>query len=258
MPMTWKWLSCACVLLLLAGCGDEQPPPDSPGTPLVGDLARGGQLYDNWWAVALVNPPEGEHPLWATRPDQESNTRKGPTTWRCKECHGWDYKGVTGAYGLGSHKTGFAGILGSSKEEAELTSLLKETHGYGAAGLSDQDIADLVAFVRGGLLDSAELIDADGLFTGSAADGATIYRQGIGENKRCAACHGQDGLESPKDDPEYEDFVGLIAVDNPWELLHKIRFGQPATKMPRGVDADVTIQQLKDLGSFSQSLPTER
>jgi len=38
-------------------------------------------------------------PLWAT---QSSNTRSGKDTWRCKECHGWDYMGVDGAYGSGS------------------------------------------------------------------------------------------------------------------------------------------------------------
>ena len=46
--------------------------------------------------------PSGDHPMWARRPDAEANSRSGADTWRCKECHGWDYKGKDGAYAKGS------------------------------------------------------------------------------------------------------------------------------------------------------------
>jgi mono/diheme cytochrome c family protein len=71
-------------------------------------LSGGGILYDMWWAVTGADEPTGDHPLWAT---QNTNTRTGPDTWRCKECHGWDYRGADGAYGSGSHFTGFVGVL---------------------------------------------------------------------------------------------------------------------------------------------------
>ncbi|MBI4316176.1 MAG: hypothetical protein HY679_09580, partial [Chloroflexi bacterium] len=95
------------------------PPATTPPEPqLTGDPVRGGLLYDTWWevidsekghseAMEGMSEPTTDHPLWKT---QTTNTRTGPDTWRCKECHGWDYKGVDGAYGGGSHKTGFAGI----------------------------------------------------------------------------------------------------------------------------------------------------
>src|SRR3989304_6104209 len=61
-----------------------------------GDPIRGGLLYDQWWDVLEVDAPAEDQPLWGT---QTTNTRSGADSWRCKECHGWDYKGVDGAYG---------------------------------------------------------------------------------------------------------------------------------------------------------------
>src|SRR3990170_2753794 len=74
-----------------------------------GDPVRGGLLYDQWWAVLGQDAPEGDQPLWVT---QDTNTRSGADTWRCKECHGWDYQGADGAYGSGSHFTDFPGVFG--------------------------------------------------------------------------------------------------------------------------------------------------
>jgi thiosulfate dehydrogenase len=79
--------------------------------PTAPSASLGGLLYDNWWAVTGADEPATDQPLWKT---QTTNTRTGADTWRCKECHGWDYKGVEGAYGSGSHKTGFKGILASA------------------------------------------------------------------------------------------------------------------------------------------------
>jgi thiosulfate dehydrogenase len=61
--------------------------------PDLWDIARGGQLYDNW-ALALDRELPGEsHPSYPP-----VGRREGGTTWRCKECHGWDYMGEDGAY----------------------------------------------------------------------------------------------------------------------------------------------------------------
>ena len=47
------------------------------------DIARGGQLYDNW-AIALDKSlPSKNHPAYPT-----IGKKKGGVTWRCKECHG--------------------------------------------------------------------------------------------------------------------------------------------------------------------------
>jgi thiosulfate dehydrogenase len=52
-------------------------------------------LYDSWWTVTGTDRPTTDQPLWQT---QTTNTRTGADTWRCKECHGWDYQGKDGAY----------------------------------------------------------------------------------------------------------------------------------------------------------------
>ncbi|MEE8170240.1 MAG: hypothetical protein V3T70_06810 [Phycisphaerae bacterium] len=81
-----------------------------PAECAAADAVRGGLPYDKYWAVTGGAEPTTDHPLWASRPDTTSNTRTGADTWRCKECHGWDYKGVSGGYASGSHRTGIAGI----------------------------------------------------------------------------------------------------------------------------------------------------
>ena len=62
------------------------------------DAAQGGRIYDKWWLAVFggVPAPTIDHPIWS---QQMTNMRSGADTWRCKECHGWDYKGVDGIYG---------------------------------------------------------------------------------------------------------------------------------------------------------------
>ena len=218
-------------------------------------LVRGGALYDRWWIVLDADAPKDDHPLWSQRPDTESNSRSGATTWRCKECHGWDYRGVAGAYGSGSHRTGFAGVAeAASKTEEQIVATILEGHGYAAVGLSEQDARDLARFINRGLIDTSTLIDANGKFTGSAEEGTSLFHDPIVGEDSCTDCHGEDGLESPWDDPEFDDFPGLVARKNPWELIHKVRFGQPGTEMP-AVLRHLSSDQLADLGAYLQTLP---
>lgn len=247
------------LLGFLVGCpvadvGNGNPPAGFTNA----DAARGGALYDAWWNVAGVTAaePTGDHPLWATRPDTTSNTRTGPDTWRCKECHGWDYKGVDGAYGGGSHRTGFAGIYGTTLSAQQTFDLIKSGHGFGAAGLTDDDIWDLAKFVLEGQIDTDTIIDAGGAFNGNESAGQMLYDSGIGTNVACAACHGADGLFIPPGAPvTFEDFVGLLANDNPWEFQHKVRFGQPGSAMPGSVAGGGTTDDVADLGAYAQTLP---
>jgi len=214
-------------------------------------------MYDKWWAVTGASMPTIEHPLWASRPDTISNTRTGADTWRCKECHGWDYKGVDGAYAGGSHRTGITGILGTTKTAQEVFDLLKDGHGYGAAGLADADIQDLATFVTEGLIDTDNILDATGAFIGDAATGQTLYDSGIGTNIGCGACHGQLGLNPPPGHPEFDAYPGMLSNENPWEFQHKVQFGHPGTAMPSSFAGGGTILDVADLGAYSQTLPQE-
>lgn len=226
------------------------------GCTLVGDLVRGGLLYDKWWEVAGVldsTEPTVDHLLWITRADSESNPRTGADTWRCKECHGWDYMGVDGAYGSGSHRTGFDGIYDTSKEK-DASDL---TEGLSAGGimdfsdyLSEQDIADLVAFMKDGLINMNTYIDlATKEVDGDAMNGETLYL-GIGD---CITCHGVDGKAIDFGDGEG---VGDVAGGNPWETLHKIRFGNPGSdpEMPSAITNGLSIQEQVDILAYSQTL----
>jgi len=226
-------------------------------------VVRGGLIYDKFWIAVETDEPTTDHPLWASRPDTESNSRTGSDTWRCKECHGWDYQGVNGAYATGSHRTGIAGIFGTTLSAQDVFDLLKNDsptttngHGYGAAGLSDADIWNAAKFVLEGQIDTDTIIDGGGAFTGTAATGQTLYDSGIGVNIGCAVCHGSDGLTPPSSASEgFDDFVGAVANGNPWEFQHKVRFGQPGTSMPSAVDGGGTSQDVADLGAYAQTIP---
>ena len=249
----------ATLLLLAVGCGDKQPSGSGAAPTEEGSVVRGGLLYDKFWNASSAPRPKETHPLWSKRPDTESNTRTGSTTWRCKECHGWDYEGVNGAYATGSHKTGFPGILGTKLSAAELLTSIAETHGYRKAGLKEAQLASLVQFVQEGVIDTKPWINEDGTFKGDAARGKTFYESGLGGNKACRACHGVDGLKPPKGAPPgYEDFVGTVAVKNPVEFLHKVRFGHPGSKMPAAADGTASLQDVIDLAAFAQTLPTKK
>ena len=127
---------------------NEKGVPDPENLPIQGaikfgeeqldqsSVSKGGRLYDNWWQEAGVDEPSGDQPLWTT---QTTNTRSGGDTWRCKECHGWDYKGAEGAYGSGSHFTGFPGVLDAQSKSlddlvADLTGGVVADHDFSAMG----------------------------------------------------------------------------------------------------------------------------
>ena len=70
-------------------------------------VARGGRLYDKFWAENKGAKPEADH---AAYPHKGGKYGKD-ASWRCKECHGWDYLSKDGAYGTGNkHFTGITGI----------------------------------------------------------------------------------------------------------------------------------------------------
>jgi thiosulfate dehydrogenase len=225
--------------------------PTVPPPP--GSVSRGGLLYDKWWKVVELDEPTEDNPIWAR---QDTNTRSGDDTWRCKECHGWDYKGSEGAYGSGSHFTGFPGVFNAQENEfdalmAQLTGGIDPEHDYSAMG--EDALTDLVSFLRAGLVDMAQFIDADtkAAIGGDAANGEDLYMAA------CTACHGEDGRMINFHDPDDPEFVGNIAVDNPWEFIHKVRAGQPGSAMPSAIANGWSMQDVIDVLTFAQGLPTE-
>jgi thiosulfate dehydrogenase len=229
------------------------PPPTSPEYELA-DATRGGKLYDRFWAVTATpaySEPTTTHPLYPA-----GGPATGSATWRCKECHGWDYIGQDGRYSSGSHYTGIAGLYPPRQTAEAAFDIIKTDHGYGAAGLSDADIWDLVRFYREAQIDIAELMAPDGSFVGDPVNGQAIYRTGINGNIPCTQCHGVDGLRPPPGFPMFREWVGLLANDNPQEFQHKVRFGHPGTMMPAAFSAKASLRQIADVSAYAQTLPS--
>jgi thiosulfate dehydrogenase len=147
-----------------------------------------------------------------------------------------------------------------------------------AYGLSDADLWDLVKFSLDGVIDTRQYVgrcsttsqpcDVSGdcpggetcepaRFIGSDLFGSIWY------SEACASCHDPSdgiggvgtGINFGSDtNPQY---VGTIAVENPWEFLHKIRFGHPGSPMPSMDLLGYSAQSAADLGAYAATLPTE-
>lgn len=214
------------------------------------NIVQGGRLYDKWWEVTETTAPTSDFdPIWST---QSTNARTGSATWRCKECHGWDYVGKDGRYSSGSHYTGFAGVWAArTQSKATVFDAIKDQGGdHDLSGvLSDSDVLNLTKFIIDGLIDMSLYIDSSGIATGVAANGQSLF------TANCASCHGADGKTIDFDSATGVQGVGWLSNDNPQETLHKIRWGAPDGMMPSMVGAGLTDQQMADILAYAQTLP---
>ncbi|GBD84738.1 cytochrome c6 [bacterium BMS3Abin02] len=215
-----------------------------------GDVVKGGLLYDKWWKVLSIDEPTGDMPLWA---NQSTNTRSGAATWRCKECHGWDYKGADGVYASGSHATGFPGIWDAQSKSYDDLKTVLTTGDHDFSVMGDAALEDLITFIQQGLVDTSKYINADKTLIGADLERGDELFDGT-----CSACHGADGTMINFGSDEEPEFVGTVASDNPWEALHKIRVGQPGTPMPAALNSGWTLQDMIDVVAHAQTLPTEK
>ena len=211
------------------------------------DLKNGALLYDNWMKLTTAKP-EGNHPLYPA-----SAKKSGKSTFRCKECHGWDYIGKDGRYNKGSHFTGIPGVFHVQTENPEeiYASLTDKNlkHNF-SEYISDSDIWDLVKFLREGQAPIEAAIDNNGQGKGNTVSGKIFY------GSQCASCHGTDGNELDfKSKKDGIQGVGWLANDNPQESIHKIRWGHPGSNMPSIItDKNLTELDAIDILTYSQSL----
>ena len=212
------------------------------------EIGFGGRLYDNWFEALAVDEPEGTHPAYPAVGQQE-----GAATWRCKECHGWDYKGRDGDYGSGSHATGIVGIQAMiGADPSAIRAIIEDdTHGYTPEMIPPEAMDRLARFVTRGQHETALYFDyATGRALGEAEPGERYY-QNI-----CAPCHGFDGKAlNFSGDPDAPEYVGTVGVQNPLEALHKIRNGQPGQPMP--ALRVLPRQDVADILAYIRTLPTE-
>lgn len=212
-------------------------------------LSAGGRIYDNWWEAL-----NKQAPVYFTHPSYPSaGQQSGAETWRCKECHGWDYKGASGVYRGGSHYTGIKGIDGAKgRDVGEIVALLRApVHGYSREMIDDEEITRVAAFVSRGQIDMENYIDlaTRQIIAGDPERGRAVFQA------NCAACHGFDGRALNWGGPGEDAFIGTEAVDVPDEVMNKILNAHPGAWMinlrPFGPDLAADVLR------YASTLPTE-
>jgi thiosulfate dehydrogenase len=220
-------LSAALAVFLVTVYAGSHRPSVGVSVPADDPLSRGGRLYDKWWAELRLPEPTDTHPAYPA-----SGAKRGSDTWRCKECHGWDYRGRDGAYRKGSHFTGIKGIrdYDGGDPAAVLRILTDDTHRYQQV-MGPRALELIAGFVVQGQIDMARHIDPQS----GEVSGADLRHGRELFNHNCARCHEEDGrYQNFSGDPADPEYVGTVAKSNPWEAWHKIRNGHPGSQMPMG------------------------
>jgi mono/diheme cytochrome c family protein len=233
-------LCSALTVLQISSIADELD--ETTGMKFV-QIANGGLLYDNW-LVQSGKKVSGNHPAYPPE-----GKIKGPDTWRCAECHGWDYKGKSGAYSEGPHYTGIVGVRSyADRDPVDIIKVLKnKTHAFGDM-LSENDYDALAQFISHGQVDVDRYIDRRTKKSkGDIANGGRIYLA------TCTACHGTDGKDVVFHTDTKPEYLGTVANNHPWETLHKIRWGHPGAPMISLVFLE--LKEQLDVLTFCQSLP---
>jgi thiosulfate dehydrogenase len=223
------------------------------------DLVEGAQIYDSWYASLNVTAPSFNMPIWSR---QSTNSRSGPDTWRCSECHGWDYKGVQGEYAFGSHKTGFLGVMASASNlsQDEIVNLLKGSkdpaHDF-SKYVNDASLQKVALFIKQGLIDDSQFIDSVSLkvINGNTDHGRQLY------TSTCAQCHGDDGKKIVFHTEGVNEYLGSVANRDPFRFLHRTRFGVAGasvagTPMAIGYELGWKPADGRDVLAYAQTLPT--
>jgi len=217
-----------------------------------GDPMRGGRLYAAWDNLVDSELPQETHPLWPTNSAGDFPVRY---TWRCINCHGWDYMGSRSRSTLTVNRSmGYPDLFGMVNKPEEdilpsLTGKITSEHDF-SAYLEEDDLRDLAAFL------SSELTLPDFI-----ADWDTFQAQGtleVGEQKFgeiCASCHGQEGEKINLNTDQNPIFLGDMAWTNPWRIAHIIRFGHLNTRVPPGELYGVPFSQQIDILAYIQTLP---
>jgi mono/diheme cytochrome c family protein/rubredoxin len=210
---------------------------------MAASVANGGRLYDDWQVHTGGQRQALAHPAYPAKAYYANSANE---TWRCKECHGWDYKGNQGQYAKGNHATGITGIQAmAGADPGKTMAVLRGTSHHFGAVLKHRDLQDLANFVSYGQIDMDTVIDLKtGLSRGDAAKGQTHYRS------MCANCHGVDGYYVAK------RHLGKVSRGDPWHSLHNMLNGHPDDTMPALRELDPNVA--KDILAHVQTLQERR
>ncbi len=227
-------------MFVFIGAGHLEAEEHLPLGYEIADIKLGGLLYDNWLKINKTSV-NNNHPLYALKEKSRADD-----TWRCKECHGWDYLG---------EKTGIIGVYHVRNKTAEevFTSLTNQSKNHNFTEfmrMSVSDVWSLVKFIREGLIDIRPMIGSNGTIEGNIKNGRVLY------SRHCMDCHGADGNKIySREEHEGTHGIGWEANADPDETLHKIRWGHPGTEMPSAIaDKNLLDQDTIDILSYCQTL----
>lgn len=230
--MAMRSLSLALVSALVASSLVASAAAKEPAGPLSekASIARGGRLYEYWAHEAGERDEIVPNPAFKTK-----DVRVDPKdTWRCVECHGWDYKG----------NNGYDGIRDSQgRNPAEIVALLKKAPHSFEGLINEGYLLDLANFVSRGQVDMASLTAQARNLKGDTKAFEDIFAT------TCANCHGLDGGRQ-RGVPQ----LGDTARHHPSKVLHVILNGHAGGNMPalRAFGPSMAIGML----AYVQTLPS--
>ncbi len=166
----------------------------------------------------------------------------------CASCHGADGNSVNPAWPrlAGQHANYLVKQLSEYKSGERQNSIMAGM----AAGLSEDDMADIAAFY------ARQTVKAEGEPEGDLALGERIYAAGIPERNvaACAACHGPEGRGNPL--AKFPSLAGQHAAYTV-STLRAFAEGQRANDraaMMREVAAELTEAEMKAVAAYTESL----
>ena len=240
-------VSLVLVLIAVFSPGTVYSQSDAPG-----DLLRGGRLYTSWDNLVSGDLPTETHPLWPTNSAGDFPARY---TWRCVNCHGWDYLGSNSRSFLNATRAmGYPDLFSVvNLPEEEILPLLNGevyvNHNF-SAYLDEQDLKDLSAFLSGGLTLPILIADRDTFQVQGTLDVGRVNFQEF-----CSSCHGVEGEKLNLNTAQNPIFLGDMAWTNPWRIAHIIRFGHPHTRIPPAKLLGLSFSQQIDILAYTQTMP---
>ncbi len=226
-------------------------------------IARGGRLYDKWWAEATIefspddkNTPKrdgkggpfGNGTLPNAKGESMLNTGHD---YRLKNLFGWDLQGAAGIYGEKyQNKSSVLSVVlleeGVSVQEwsRRLSEGFEGVPAYGKV-LNKTQIEDIAAFITA--MASGKLVRAGQVWSLSenTPKNYTLKTGGDPERghqlveEKCSMCHGKNGTNFYLEDA-YS--LGSFARAKSYEAWLKILNGQPGTKMRAQVDLGLSSE----------------
>jgi cytochrome c oxidase cbb3-type subunit III len=164
----------------------------------------------------------------------------------CTTCHGASGEGVEGLGGPLRRNATLEMLTDQELQAIIIGGLPDQGMPPWQGDLSNQEVADLIALVRGweGIPVLAAEVEAPGL-TGDPEVGQIVY------SEECAFCHG-DEAEGKTQAPALRQSENILAMTDD-DLRDIISFGVPDTKM-KGLADRLTVGQIDDLIAFLRGI----